>query len=110
MLTKKGFLYQSDFDWLGAFVEHFATKFIDFVQTFRYCKKVIACQLTVLAGETAATVGHDDFHFADATGIEKHLALGRVGCVVFVVQTGSGVTVWNPDSFAAPADMDELAL
>ena len=65
---------QLESDILGAFPESLEAKFTQALASLGDSQKVIAGQLTHLAGKAAGAVGHDDFGFAVAAGVEKNVA------------------------------------
>src|SRR5437899_5012532 len=72
--------------------------------------EVVAGELTHLACEMHAAIGQQDFGLADAAGIENDLAGCGIAGVVLVGDAEIEIAERHPDTLAAPADMDRLAL
>src|SRR6516162_1464264 len=69
---------------------------------------MITGKLPHLARETHAAISQKNFGLADPAGVDDHLSGRREACVIFVGQTKIEIAKWNPNTFAAPAHMDDL--
>jgi hypothetical protein len=72
--------------------------------------EVVAGELAHFAGEMHAAISEQDLSLADPAGIKNDLTRRRIGCMVLVPDFEIHVAERDPHAFAAPADMDDVAL
>src|SRR3954447_16766023 len=71
---------------------------------------MVSGELTHLACKAYAAIGEQDFGLADAAGIKDDLSGRGIARVVLVGNGEVEIAERQPDSLAAPAHMDRLAL
>src|SRR5215510_9065982 len=71
---------------------------------------MVAGELAHLAREMHAAIGEQDLGLADAAGIKDDLARRRIARMVLVGDAEIEIAQRHPDTLAAPAHMDRLAL
>src|ERR1700682_5309263 len=69
-------------------------------------REVVRRQLAHLRAGRAGAIREEDLALADAAGVERQLARGRMRGVVLVVDARAQVAVRDPCRFAAPATVD----
>ena len=69
---------------------------------------MVAGELSHFGREIEGAIGPDDLGFANAPRIKQHLPRRRMAGVVLPRQIEMIVAEWNPNSFPAPAHMDEF--
>src|SRR5262249_8232973 len=77
--------------------------------SFDHGKKVIAGELSELAGEHRVAVRDEDLRFAVAAGIKQNLSGCGVARVVLERDPEIEIAEWNPRGLSAPARLDQLA-
>src|SRR5829696_5948637 len=97
-------------DFLRALPQHGLAERGQVLQPRGQGDEMIAGELAHLAREVHAAIGQQDFGFADAAGIKNDLAGRGIAGVVLVGDAEIEIAERHPDTLAAPADMDRLAL
>ena len=73
-------------------------------------QKVVACELTHLAGEERVAIGEEDLSFAETTWIEQELTGGWMTGVILEANPHLKLSKRNPGGFATPACLDNFVM
>src|SRR6185369_5612713 len=102
--------YLLEADLLRALPQHGLAERSQVLQPRGQSDEVVAGELAHLAREMQAAIGQQDFGFADAAGIKDNLAGRGIAGVVLVGDAEIEIAERHPDTLAAPAHMNGLAL